>query len=152
MTSYRVLCFQSSCTWVCVFAVIWQWWFSAGLLRAAQIHPAQRVGCGVAVLCRPGEQQPAQVSVSASLRPCEKVWKWKRWESLQIFFFPMLVPNLIFVLQHYFRTSHWTWSWPEQTLLQAPCGKPYWQKHLHSVEKKRKAAIKMISTAFVLFL
>lgn len=91
MTSYRVLCVQSSCTWVCVFAVIWQWWFSAGLLRAAQIHPAQRVSCGVAVLCRPGEQQPAPVSVSASLHAYEKVWKWKRWESLQIFIFPMVL-------------------------------------------------------------
>lgn len=155
MTSYRVLCVQSSCTWVCVFAVIWQWWFSAGLLRAAQIHPAQRVSCGVAVLCRQGEQQPAPVSVSASLHAYEKVWKWKRWESLQIFIFPMVLfvrRKSYLWLQHYFKTSHWTWSWPEQTLLQASCGKPYWQKHLHSVEKKRKAAIKMIFTAFALFL
>lgn len=64
----------------------------------------------------------------------------------------LCVENLIFVLQHYFKTSHWTWSWPEQTLLQASCGKPHWQKHLHSVWKKRKAAIKMIFTAFALFL
>lgn len=44
-------------------AVIWQWRLPAGLLWAAQIHPAQWVGGGAAVLRRPGEQQAAQVSV-----------------------------------------------------------------------------------------
>lgn len=46
-----------------VSAVVRQRWFSAGLLRAAQIHPAERLSGGAAVLRRPGEQQAAQVSV-----------------------------------------------------------------------------------------
>lgn len=44
-------------------AVVRQRRFSAGFLRAAQIHPAERVSCGAAVLRGPGEQQAAQVSV-----------------------------------------------------------------------------------------
>lgn len=45
-----------------VSADVWQWWFSTRLVRAPQIHPAKWVGCGVADLRRPGEQQAAQVS------------------------------------------------------------------------------------------
>ena len=57
-----------------VSAVLWQRWFSAGLLRAPQVHPAQRLGRGDAVVRRPGEQQAAQVGF-ARLHEC--VWRWR---------------------------------------------------------------------------
>lgn len=56
--------------WTCkrpsvrVSAGVWQRRFSAGLLGAPQVHPAERVSGRAAVLRRPGEQQPAQVGLS----------------------------------------------------------------------------------------
>lgn len=56
-----------------VSAEVWQRRFSDGLLRAPQIHPAERVSGRAAVLRRPGEQQPAQVGLCICMLTCSNV-------------------------------------------------------------------------------
>lgn len=83
----------------CVFLVVWQWWFPAGLCRAPQIHPTQWFCRWVAVLCRPGEQQVAQVGLFvcgfSCLDECIEVREGKETVTVCITFFQYFNPNYV---------------------------------------------------------